>query len=400
GVGDESNGKTASWGDYDQDGLLDLYLANWSCTPKCGRSFEGDKDRLYHNDGDNTFTDVTIALGSKTRGAGFVASFVDFDNDADLDIYLVNDEFINPIGNVLWRNDGAGCDAWCFTDVAEEFGADTRVMGMGLATGDYDNDGDFDFYFSNAGPMTLLQNQGDGFENMAVDAGVEFSKSVGWGSVFFDYNNDGWSDLYLAVMDGVSGGTTINALFENNGDGTFTDLAEASGAGNSGHSIGVAYADYDMDGWVDLVVGNYDEGYTLYRNQGARLSSNNWLTFKLVGSGAVNRDAAGARVTVVDSNGRSQMQEVRIGSSLGSGDSLELHFGFGDAIPESVIIRWPDGSEQMIDAPELNQRIVVTYGVTVVAEPVETDATGFVVLLTAVLFSVIALMIVKEKKWK
>jgi enediyne biosynthesis protein E4 len=385
GVGDESNGKTASWGDYDQDGLLDLYLANWSCTPKCGRSFEGDKDRLFHNNGDNTFTDVTAALGSKTRGAGFVASFVDFDNDGDQDIYLINDEFINPIGNVLWRNDGAGCDLWCFTDVSEELGADTRVMGMGLATGDYDNDGDFDFYFSNAGPMTLLQNQGDGFVNMALDAGVEFGKSVGWGSVFFDYNNDGWSDLYLAIMDGVEGGTSINPLFENNGNGTFTNLAESSGAGNPGHSIGVAYADYDLDGWVDLVVGNFDEGYTLYRNQGAKLWTHNWLAFKLIGSGQVNRDAAGARVTVVDRNGRSQMQEVRIGSSLGSGDSLELHFGFGEDSPVLVEIRWPDGTLQQIETPPFNQRLQVTYGERFVRPTEPATALEIVGWITAVI---------------
>ena len=160
GVGNNGNGKSASWGDYDQDGFVDLYVANWNCYPKCGRPSIGDIDRLYHNNGDGTFTNVTNLLSGKTAGSGFVASFTDYDNDGDLDIYLVNDEFINPVGNGLWRNDGPGCDGWCFTEVSADVGANTQVMGMGLATADYDNDGDQDFYFSNAGPMTLLQNHG------------------------------------------------------------------------------------------------------------------------------------------------------------------------------------------------------------------------------------------------
>ena len=149
-------------GDLTGDNLADLYVANWSCTPNCGRPSEGDKDNLYHNNGDGTFTDVADLLSHQTWGAGFIAGFVDFDDDGDLDIYLVNDEFLNPVGNALWRNDGAGCDGWCFTDVSQAAGADQRVMGMGLAVGDPDNDLDFDFYFSNVGPMTLLVNQGDG----------------------------------------------------------------------------------------------------------------------------------------------------------------------------------------------------------------------------------------------
>ncbi len=364
GVGDGSNGKTAAWGDFDADGYLDLYVANWSCVPKCGRSFEGDKDMLYHNNGDGTFTDVTSYLGGgKTRGAGFVASFVDFDNDGDLDIYLVNDEFINPVGNGLWRNDGPGCDGWCFTEISEEAGADTRVMGMGLATADYDRDGDLDFYFSNAGPMTLLQNQGDGtFGNVAELSGVDFPQGVGWGSVFFDYDNDGWQDLYLAIMEGVGGSQPPNPLFKNNGDGSFTNLDSRSGAGDTGRSIGVAYADYDNDGWVDLVVGNYDEGYHLYRNQAGEFTPHHWLAVHLVGGGPVNRDAVGTRVWVTDQFGHTQLQEVKNGSSLGSGDTLLLHFGLGEAQVDKVEVLWPDGTVQQIEDMPVNERHEIVYG--------------------------------------
>ena len=362
GVGDTSNGKTASWGDYDNDGFLDLYLANWSCSPECGRPTEGDRDTLYRNNGDGTFSDVTHLLGTKTRGAGFVATFVDYDNDGDLDIYLINDEFLNPIGNQLWRNDGPGCDGWCFTNVSVESGADTYVMGMGLATADYNNNGYLDFYFSNAGPMVLLQNQGDGaFRDVALEAGVQLPNGIGWGAIFLDYNNDGWQDLYLAIMESTTGARMANPLFHNNGDGTFTNLGEASGAGDKGRTIGVAYADYDQDGWVDMVIGNFDEGYVLYRNVAGRRSNNNWLTLKLVGAGSVNRDGVGARATVTTSSGLVQMQEVKNGSSLGSGDALELHFGLGQATVESVVVRWPDGAMQTERRLPTNQRHTINY---------------------------------------
>ncbi|MCO5197422.1 MAG: CRTAC1 family protein [Anaerolineae bacterium] len=370
GVGNDKNGKTASWGDYDSDGYLDLYIANWACVPRCARPEQGDADRLYHNNGDGTFEDVTqTVLGSMFAGAGFVASFVDFDNDGDQDIYLVNDEFINPIGNVLWRNDGPGCDGWCFTNVATEAGADTTVMGMGLATADYDGDGDFDFYFSNAGPMTLLQNQGDGtFRDVAQEAGVQYENGVAWGTIFLDYDNDGLRDLYLAVMEGVNGQDAANPLFRNLGDGTFANLGAASGAADPGRSIGVAYADFDQDGWVDLIVGNFDSSYNLYRNISGKTSENNWMTLKLVGSGPVNRDAVGARVTVMDTSGRPQMQEVINGASLGAGNALELYFGLGAADSADVTVRWPDGTEQVFGRMAANQRHILTYG-----ESAETD---------------------------
>ncbi len=399
GVADNSNSKTAAWGDFDADGWLDLYVANWACDPRCGRSLEGEKDRLYHNNGDGTFTDVTAYLpGGKTRGAGFVASFVDFDNDGDLDIYLVNDEFINPVGNALWRNDGPGCDGWCFTEISQQAQADTRVMGMGLATGDYDRDGDLDFYFSNAGPMTLLQNQGDGtFNNMAELAGVQFPRGIGWGAVFLDYNNDGWQDLYLAVAEAVQGESPANPLFHNNGDGTFTNLGQMSGAGHEGRTIGVAAADYDQDGYVDLVIGNYDEGYVLYRNTMGDRYDDHWLTLKLVGGGPVNRDAVGARVVVTDSDGRRQIQELKNGSSVGTGDPLELTFGLGKAIVEHVQITWPDGTVQVIEKLPHDRRHIIPYGQEVKGDAgFPTTTVGAGLLLMAVL--IVALLWVRRRR--
>jgi cytochrome c peroxidase len=363
GIQEEANTKTASWGDYDSDGYLDLYIANWSCYPKCGRQMDGESDRLYHNNGDGTFTNVSDYLGGSLNGAGFVASFTDYDNDGDQDIYLVNDEFINPIGNKLFRNDGPGCKGWCFTQVAREAGAEAKVFGMGLAAGDYDNDGDVDFYFSNVGPMTLLQNQGNGtFIDVAEQAGVRTPNSIGWGAVFLDYNNDGWRDLYLAVADTTNHRDTgANKLFRNNTDGTFSLVACENEAADIRMSLGVAYADYDQDGWVDLVVGNMDEGYRLYRNQTRESENNRWLALELEGEGRVNRDAVGARVYLATENGIIQMQEVINGASLGAGNELALYFGLGQSRTAALKIRWPDGTEQVFEDVTSNQRYHLVY---------------------------------------
>ena len=363
GLTDSKNSKSASWGDFDNDGLLDLYVANWSCYPDCGRSMDGDTDRFYHNNGDGTFTDVSDYLGGSLNGAGFIASFVDYDNDGDLDIYLVNDEFINPIGNKLWRNDGAGCNGWRFKQVATEAGADSKLFGMGLASGDYDNDGDVDFYYSNVGPMELLQNQGDGtFIEAAAEAGVQTPGDIGWGALFFDYNNDGWRDLYLAVADTANHrDIAANKLFENNADGTFTAVSCLNPIADTRPSLSAAYADYDQDGWLDLVVGNMDEGYRLYQNQGGLSSQNHWLALQLVGDGPVNRDAVGARVYLTTPDGLRQMQDVMNGAGLGGGSELALTFGLGEATAADLMIRWPDGTEQTFPHVAANQRYQLAY---------------------------------------
>ena len=293
-----------------------------------------------------------------------MATFVDYDNDGDPDIYLVNDEFINPIGNVLWRNDGPWLRWLVLYQMSPPKQVPTQpLMGMGLATADYDGDGDFDFYFSNAGPMTLLQNQGDGtFADVAPAVGVEMPGAVGWGTVFFDFNNDGFEDLYVAIMEGMGGRDGANPLFRNNGFGQFNDVGMMSGVDNNGRTLGVATADYDRDGWLDLVIGNYDAGYHLYRNQTGRLEANHWIAFELQGTGPINRDAVGARVYVT-ANGKTQLQAVTNGGSLGAGNALALHFGLGQvATAELVRIVWPDGSERVYQGVAADRFYKVTYG--------------------------------------
>jgi cytochrome c peroxidase len=374
GLTDRNASKTASWADYDNDGWLDLYITNWGCTPHCARTpgSPGQPDQLYRNNGDGTFTNVTSLLRNKTAGGNFVARWLDYDNDGDLDLYVINDEYVPPVGNLLFRNDGPGCDGWCFTEVAAEAGAATRVMGMGVAADDWNQDGYLDIFFTNAGPAALLENQGDGsFVNVAEEAGVALNRrSISWGAVSLDYDNDGARDLYVALMRADRPGA-FNPLLRNDGTGVFTDIGHASGAADPGPSLGVAAADYDNDGWVDLIVGNYDRSYRLYRNAALASDTNRWLTLKLVGGGPVNRDAVGARAFVATSDGRVQMQDVHNGSSVGSGNALTLYFGLGEAEIESVEIIWPDGKRQTYSDLRPNTAYVVGYDGSVETSPVE-----------------------------
>ncbi len=362
GIDNDNNSKTASWGDFDSDGYLDLYVANWSCYPKCGRPLDGDTDRLYHNNGDGTFSNVTQYLRGGVNGAGFVATFHDYDNDGDQDIYLVNDEFVNPIGNKLWRNDGPGCDGWCFTHLAQQAGADSKVFGMGLAVGDYNNDGWFDYYYSNVGAMELLTSNRDGtFTENAAQAGVD-SPAVGWATLFLDYDNDGWRDLYLAVADTLTHeDIAANRLYHNNADGTFRAVSCQNEAADPHMSIGAASADYNHDGWVDILLGNMDEGYRLLQNRAGQNSQNHWLALDLHGAGKVNRDAVGTRVTLRTPDGVTQMQEVISGTGMGSGNELTLYFGTGKHPKADITVRWSDGTTQTFPATAANQRYRLDY---------------------------------------
>jgi hypothetical protein len=287
----------------------------------------------------------------------------------------------NPIGNVLWRNDGPGCDGWCWTDVSAQAGADTHTYAMGLAIGDYDNDLNQDFYFTNiVNPMTLLQNQGDGTFLDATrnsGAGIGPTPTVGWGTAFFDYDNDGWLDLFVASTQFVEsrlrgpGGAYLppvtlldpfqNYLFHNNGDGTFTDTAPPRWRWDSQATMGIAYADYDNDGWVDFVLGNWNEGYALYRNTTAQFEDHHWLSLRMVGAAGVNRDAVGTRVYLTSTDGRTQMQEVISGSGLGAGNDLALHFGLGEANIDLIRVVWPDGTESRSHDVPTNQIMRITY---------------------------------------
>ncbi len=406
GVGDTGTGQSAAWGDYDNDGFLDLYVVNWTCLPNCDPvDFAQHQDRLYHNNGDGTFSDVSSDLVyDKLLGAGFAASFFDYDNDGDLDIYVINDEFENPIGNVLFRNDGPGCEGWCWVDASEESGADIVLSGMGIAVADYDNDADLDIYFSNMlNAFSLLQNQNDGtFTDEAEAAGIHFgwTNTVGWGTGFFDYDNDGWQDLFLAATGFIQRDLNVppegmhfshpNYLFRNNRDGTFTDIW----TGEEMPSMGFAYADYDNDGWMDFVVGNWNEGYRLFKNEGN--ANANWLAVDLEGGGPVNRDGVGTKVIVATDDGLTQMQAVTSGGSLGASHDQRLHFGLGEADIETVEIIWPDGETAVFDNVPVNQIWQVSYGEQDLSNT--QIALVIIIVITLILVGILLLILLRRRQ--
>ena len=379
GVDDAGKGKSAAWADFDRDGWLDLYVVNWSCWPDCDPVDPVlAQDVLYRNNGDGTFADSSSWLHSELLGgAGFAASFLDYDNDGDSDLYVVNDRMQHPVGNVLWRNDGPGCAGWCWHDASREMEAFMLVHGMGLAVGDYDNDADLDLYFSDmVNPMILLQNEaGTVFANRSRQAGVGVgpSPATGWGTGFFDYNNDGWLDLYLTTTEfrqetAATGPEGMflpypDRLFRNNQDGTFADATPTAWIEEPWPALGFAYSDFDRDGWLDYVVGEWRRGYALYRNQAVTERENRWLTLRLEGAAGVNRDAVGTKVRVETNRDVHMFQEVKIGSSLGSGHDTALHFGFGPfREPVAIHIQWPDGTEQSIDEEiPLNAELLIRY---------------------------------------
>jgi hypothetical protein len=351
GVGDGGMGMSASFGDYDRDGDLDLYVTNWFCGACGGDPLQTMADKLYRNNGNGTFTNVTALLGATlTQGYGFIGSFLDYDNDGDADIYLVNDKG-SPIDappglprnrNMLWRNDGPGVSigSWVFTEVAVASGADARIDGMGVAVSDYDHDGDLDLAMTDNRPPTVLKNQGNGtFLSVATQLGLTTTDN-NFGVLWADFNNDRHPDLFFASE--IGNGMT----YENLGNGTFSDISATSGLVSPGASYGCSYCDYDKDGWLDVVVSDFGYGSRLFRNPGLTSRTRNWFRARLRGAGTVNRDAVGARVYVRTADGLTQMQEVICGSSLGSGHDLALHFGLGTAILEEVRVKWPDGIEE------------------------------------------------------
>jgi hypothetical protein len=288
-----------------------------------------------------------------------------------LDLYVINDEYQNPIGNVLWRNDGAGCAAWCWTDVSASSRANVVVSGMGVAIGDYDNDLDQDFYVTsmlNAFP--LLSNNGDGtFFDAARNAGVHFgwTDTVGWGTGFFDYDNDGWQDLFVAATGFIQREIYLppegmhfphhSFLFHNNADGTFTDVW----FGENKPTVGFAAADYDNDGWLDFIVTDWNAGFKLFHNQGAALTGHRWLTIRLQGWGRIDRDAVGTKVYLTTDDGQTQFQEVINGSSLGAGNDTALHFGLGKAGIATVTVEWLNGEIDTFTDIGTNQILDIRY---------------------------------------
>lgn len=383
----------ATFGDYDGDGDLDFYLTNYidfdpeyvpSDMSFCNwrginvfygpRGMPGEPDRLYRNEGRDAgwrFTDATEAFGLEAHDYyGFAALAGDYDNDGDLDIYIANDSTPNS----LYRNDGGR-----FVDVAlitaSAYSEDGREQGgMGLASSDYDGDGDLDLFVTNFSHdnNTLYQNNGRGFFNDAsftTSLGKESITYLGWGTGFFDYDNDGDDDLFVAnghvypAVDQHDLGTTYaqqNQVFENEA-GVFTEMSAQRGPGFAvkKSSRGHAFGDLDNDGDLDIVVVNIDDTPTVMRNDGG--NANHWLSVRLLGEGA-NRQAVGARV-IAHVGTRNQLREVRSGTGYISQDDMRLHFGLGAAAQvDSLTIRWTDGRQERLYEIAADQIVSIAPG--------------------------------------
>ena len=385
GVGNgETWSSSCAFLDYDHDGNLDLYVVNYLdydlaadqdwLDPRGRRIYSnpqvyaGISDTLYRNDGDGTFTDVTRQAGVYNKaGKGLGVTCGDYDNDGRIDIYVAND----TTPNFLYRNSGDGR----FVDIGPFAGAaynehGVAEGGMGVDFGDYNNDGSLDIFVTNFSneTNTLYHNTTDGalidFTNIVGLGEVSFLK-LAFGTKFFDANNDGTLDLFVAnghlyptESDALEYAQT-DQLFLNTGEGTFIDASEQSGEYFSIRRVGrgTAFGDYDNDGDTDIFVVNLNQEGVLLRNEGG--NKNSWLRIKTVGVKS-NRDGIGARVEVV-SGSHSQIKEVQAGSSYLSGHDLRLIFGLGTAIKaETVKITWPSGAEQTLVDVEANQLLIIT----------------------------------------
>jgi hypothetical protein len=367
GVDDPGSDASASWSDYDNDGNLDLYVTSNS---PCAPPVMYEQDRLYHNEGDGTFTDQTdlLPVGS-TMGAGFQAAWFDYDRDGDQDLYLANDWWgPDRDQNHLWRNDGAALDGtWRFTDVSLASGAGYQINSMGIGLSDFDRDLDLDMAISNVGGNVLARNNGDGtFTDVAAQTRVARPlqwvghRAVTWGIGFADLNLDGWEDMYAAAGGIADSSEQPSEVFTNDGvDGRFLDLSSLSGANDTRSSRGVAFADYDRDGLIDLYVVNKAGSPILYHNV-TSAPGFHWLEVRLAGVTS-NRDACGARLTLTVGGAR-LLREVFCGStSLSSGSDPAVHFGLGsDPLASSLVIAWPSGIRQVVRNLAGDQLIEIT----------------------------------------
>lgn len=411
-------GTKTRWGsgcaflDYDKDGRLDLFVANYidfdpktaplpetgPCLYKgvmvaCGPpGLEGGKNILYHNEGNGTFKDVSETAGilktNGTYGLGVLTS--DFDNDGWVDIYVANDS----APAALYHNNRDGT----FTDIAPEAGCaysgDGKPQaGMGVAAGDYDGDGLLDIFKTNfSGDTSTLyhnvsSNKQTVFDDVTFTSGIGINtRWLGWGCGFLDFDNDSWLDILLVnghVYPEVEKLTTEagypqrKVLYRNKRDGNFEDISEKIGGAilEPTASRGCAFGDYDNDGDVDVVINPVNDTPVLMRCDST--TKNNWLEVKTVGTKS-NRTGIGARILITlegeDKKARTLMDEIRSGGSYYSQNDLRAHFGLGRAKQVKTLeVHWPSGVVDKLSDVAVNQVIYVKEGAGLAKPGAETE---------------------------
>ena len=371
--------------DYDRDGDLDLYVANYvdfrvEENPWCGPRtpghrmycnptiFDGVADRLFRNNGNGTFTDVSAAAGiANPAGKGLGVVFCDFDRDDDPDIYVAND----LVRNFLYRNNGNGT----FQDVAYAAGVGfdgngKPQAGMGVDCGDVDGNGYPELFVTNFSEElnTLYENNGDGvFADVTQKAGLGSGfLPLGFGTKMFDVDNDGDLDVHVTnghVIDNVKlfqpnlAYEQKDLLYENQG-GKFRDISASAGPALQAARVGrgLAVADFDNDGYLDVAITSVGRRAVLLRNTGMRKGS--WLQIHAQGTSS-NRFGLGATVRV-RAAGIVQVREINNAASYLSSNDTRLHLGLGAAsVVEELEVRWPSGQRQMLKAVAANQILTV-----------------------------------------
>jgi enediyne biosynthesis protein E4 len=374
--------------DYDRDGHLDLFIANYldfsvtsapaapckykGLTVACGPpGLKGGRNILYRNRGDGTFEDVSASSGILTTSGTFALGVLtgDFDNDGWPDIYVANDS--TPA--TLYRNNHDGT----FTDTAVESGvaysADGKPQaGMGVSAADYDGDGHLDIVKTNfAGDTTSLYHAtGDGFfEDTAFPSGLSrITRYLGWGAGFIDFDNDGRPDILLAnghVYPEIhespieAGYRQRKLAWHNLGNGRFAEIGATLGPGLNDpvSARGMAIGDFDNDGDLDILINTINDYPQLLRCNSR--TGHNWLKVKLTGTRS-NRSAIGARVICTTPTGHRQVDEVRSGGSYLSQSDLRLHFGLGPATSATLDIRWPSGLTERHTFTKVNRIVTIT----------------------------------------
>lgn len=389
-----------TWGDYDHDGLLDLFvpgyvkydidnppIAGQGRIPKnfcqfrgidvmCGpRGLPGEGDHLFHNNGDGTFTDVSVKAGVSDPSGyyGLASAFVDVDDDGWVDLVVANDS--TP--NYLYHNKHDGTfedDSYASGFALSDDGREQASMG--IAIGDYQHTGRIDLFTTTFSDdyKTLYRNDGKGnFSDVTYAAGLAGPTTpfLSWGTGFLDYDNDGWLDLFIAnghvypEVDKQDWGTTWAErpqLFRNLNGKKFEEVPPATGSGLADviTARGAAFGDIFNDGAIDVVINNIDSKPTLLRN--VLKTGNRWLELRLIGGPKSPRDANGAKVFLT-AGGVRQRGDVYSGGSYGSSSDQRIHFGLGTATKvDSIEIHWPSGAVEKIVSPGIDRILTVQEG--------------------------------------
>jgi len=360
---ESSHSETGSWGDYNNDGYLDLYVCN------SGGSL---KNFLYENNGDGTFTKLIDTFLNQTFASRNV-DWIDFNHDGLQDIFVTNE---NNQNENLYMNNGDNTFSIASVPSLLQNGGSTA----GSNWEDIDNDGDFDVLLVNWGNQRnhLLINNGDGTFTKLDQPPFSSDVSNSFGSSFGDVDNDG--DLDIIISKAFTAQKTVNFLYINNNDGSFTKSTDLS-VQDSGWTYGVAFGDYDNDGWLDLFEARcYDanENNVLFHNNGG---SNNWIMLKLDGV-VSNKSAIGAVVKMKSLISGYPVWQVRkvAGQNGYCGQNLQVHFGLGDASQiDSIIIQWPSGIVQNVEGLIINEYNLVIEDTNAVSVKTEVNdrTTGY-----------------------